>query len=127
MRPKAKCVSTRTCTHSIDRFHPHGLPVGFAVVKEELLSRLDVAQRVEVHRRAAGAEALLLPVAVSAAPRVVDPPRQARALLVDAVDVIRDADARHVPAWKTKPVWPASENIAANWPRLEAALSLIWR
>ena len=88
----------------IDRFHPHRLPVGIAVVEEELLSRLDVAERVKVHRGAVRAEALLLPVAVGAAARVIDPPRKARALLVDAVNVIRIADASDVPARKARRV-----------------------
>ena len=45
----------------------------------------------------------------------------------------RAADVRSA-MWKRRPVWPASENISANRPRLaeaghrrEAALSLIWR
>eukprot|EP00964_Phaeocystis_antarctica_P072706 scaffold44508_cov69-Phaeocystis_antarctica.AAC.1 len=29
--------------------------------------------------------------------------------------------------WETRQVWPASQNISADWPRREAALSLVWR
>ena len=32
-----------------------------------------------------------------------------------------------VPGWKTRPVYPASQNISASWPRLEAAPRLVWR
>jgi len=37
------------------------------------------------------------------------------------------AHLARAPVWKTRPVWSASQKVSANWPRLEAALSLLQR
>ena len=64
------------------------------------------------------------------------PKKIARLFLVS--DILHNASASvpnassyrsHLPMCKARPVWPASQStcISANWPRLEASLSLIWR
>ena len=64
------------------------------------------------------------------------PKKIARLFLVS--DILHNASASvpnassyrsHFPMRRTRPVSPASQStcICANWPRLEAALSFIWR